>query len=93
MMGGGFLILIEMLPIDTFLQVVEFLFEGWGEEAVVTGGEEKTIGVALEKKVGKSISTTIEEAKGIGLSREKRGSLSEGGLEVCSGQGQECYLD
>ena len=65
--GGGFLVLVEVFPIEAFVEVGEFAFEGGGEEVIVSGGEEEAVGVAFEKEIGVMISCAIDESDGVGV--------------------------
>lgn len=82
---GGLLVLVEVFPVKSFGLFGEFdklAFEAGGEEVVVTGGEEESVGVAFEKEIRVAITLAIDEPDGVGVGRQQFFAKSEGGVEV-----------
>ena len=58
-MGSGLLVLVEVFPVEGFVESGEFAFEGGSEKVVVTGGKEQVVGVGFEKEVGEAVTGAI----------------------------------
>lgn len=58
-MGGGLLVLVEVLPVERFVEGDELAFEGGCEEVVVASGEQPAICIALEKEIGEAVTSSV----------------------------------